>query len=124
MTDVMPSELPEEDFHPSIARNAAVLSMASIFSRALGMVREIIIPHFYGATGLVSAYALAEFVAKILYDLLVGGMLSAALVPVLSDYRRRRALCGDVRPHHGPTHLWKPAHRCVDRSLSPTGAWR
>jgi len=88
MTETIPPELPEEDFHPSIARNAAVLSAASIFSRALGMVREIIIPHFYGASGLVSAYALAEFVAKILYDLLVGGMLSAALVPVLSDYRR------------------------------------
>lgn len=88
MTETLPPELPEEDIHPSIARNAAVLSAASIFSRALGMVREIIIPHFYGASGLVSAYALAEFVAKILYDLLVGGMLSAALVPVLSDYRR------------------------------------
>jgi len=88
VTDTIPPELPEEDIHPSIARNAAVLSLASIFSRVLGMVREIIIPHFYGATGLVSAYALAEFVAKILYDLLVGGMLSAALVPVLSDYRR------------------------------------
>ncbi len=88
MTETIPPELPEEDVHPSIARNAAVLSLASIFSRVLGMVREIIIPHFYGATGLVSAYALAEFVAKILYDLLVGGMLSAALVPVLSDYRR------------------------------------
>ncbi len=88
MTETIPPELPEEDLHPSIARNAAVLSLASIFSRVLGMVREIIIPHFYGATGLVSAYALAEFVAKILYDLLVGGMLSAALVPVLSDYRR------------------------------------
>jgi len=88
VTDNLAPELPAEEVHPSIARNAAVLSLASIFSRALGMVREIIIPHFYGATGLVSAYALAEFVAKILYDLLVGGMLSAALVPVLSDYRR------------------------------------
>jgi len=90
MSETLPPEIElfKEDNHPSIARNAAVLSMASVFSRALGMVREIIIPHFFGATGLVSAYALAEFVAKILYDLLVGGMLSAALVPVLSDYRR------------------------------------
>ncbi len=84
----MSEELTQEEAHPTIARNAAVLSLASIVSRALGMVREILIPHFYGATGLVSAYALAEFVAKILYDLLVGGMLSAALVPVLSEYRR------------------------------------
>ena len=88
MSDVTSPELPPEDVHNSITRNAAVLSAASIFSRGLGMVREIIVPHFYGASGLVSAYALAEFVSKVLYDLLVGGMLSAALVPVLSDYRR------------------------------------
>jgi len=77
----------------SVARNAAILSAASIFSRVLGMVREIIIPHYFGATGLVSAFRLSEFVVRTLYDLLVGGMLSAALVPVLSDYWRpeRRA---------------------------------
>ncbi len=77
----------------SVARNAAILSAASIISRVLGMVREIIIPHYFGATGLVSAFRLSEFVVRTLYDLLVGGMLSAALVPVLSDYRRpeRRA---------------------------------
>ncbi|MCP4168255.1 MAG: murein biosynthesis integral membrane protein MurJ [Chloroflexi bacterium] len=77
----------------SVARNAAVLSAASIVSRVLGMVREIIIPHYFGATGMVSAFRLSEFVVRTLYDLLVGGMLSAALVPVLSDYWRpeRRA---------------------------------
>ncbi len=89
------SEVVEETVEQpgAVARNAAILSAASIFSRVLGMVREIIIPHYFGATGMVSAFRLSEFVVRTLYDLLVGGMLSAALVPVLSDYRRpeRRA---------------------------------
>ena len=79
---------PGVEQYPSVARNAAVLSTASIVSRILGMVREIIIPHYFGATGMVSAFRLSEFVVRTLYDLLVGGMLSAALVPVLSDYWR------------------------------------
>lgn len=83
----------EAEAGPSVARSAAMLSLGNILSRVLGMAREIVIPHYFGASGLVSAFRTAEFVVKILYDLLVGGMLSAALVPVLSDYRRpeRRA---------------------------------
>ncbi len=83
---------------PSVARNAAILGLGNVLSRGLGMLREIIIPHFYGATGLVSAFAVAEFAVRTLYDLLVGGMLTAALVPVLSDYTRpeRRAEFAEV----------------------------
>lgn len=73
---------------PSVARSAAILSLGNVLSRALGMLREIVIPHYFGATGLVSAFAIAEFSVRTLYDLLVGGMLTAALVPVLSDYAR------------------------------------
>lgn len=43
---------------------------------------------YFGASGLVSAFAVASSVPTMLYDFLVGGMLSAALVPVLSDYAR------------------------------------
>jgi len=66
---------------PSVARSAAILSLGNVLSRALGMLREIVIPHYFGATGLVSAFAIAEFSVRTLYDLLVGGMLTAALVP-------------------------------------------
>ena len=77
-----------EEPRVSVARNAAILSAASVTSRVLGLAREIIIPHYFGATGMVSAYRLSEFVVRMLYDLLAGGVLSAALVPVLSDYWR------------------------------------
>ena len=46
----------------------------------------MVIAGYFGASGLVSAFGAASMVPTMLYDLLVGGMLSAALVPVLSDY--------------------------------------
>ena len=73
---------------PSLARSATILSLGNVASRVLGLVRETVIAGYFGATGAVSAFRLAARVPTMLYDLLVGGMLSAALVPVLSDYAR------------------------------------
>jgi len=52
----------------------------------LGLAREFVKADLFGATGLVSAFEVANIVPTIIYDLLVGGMISSALVPVLSDY--------------------------------------
>jgi putative peptidoglycan lipid II flippase len=51
-------------------------------------VREAVISWFFGSSGELSAFNLAARVPAMIYDLLVGGMLSAALVPVFSDYAR------------------------------------
>ena len=48
----------------------------------------MVIAAYFGASGPVSAFTVASSVPKMLYDFLIGGMLSAALVPVLSDYAR------------------------------------
>jgi putative peptidoglycan lipid II flippase len=57
-----------------------------VSSRVLGLLRETVIADLFGATGLVSAFRLASIVPTMLYDLLVGGMVSSALVPVFSEY--------------------------------------
>ena len=68
-----------------IAQAAGIIALGSIASRILGLVREQMIAYFFGASGLVSAFGIAGKVPKMLYELLVGGMLSAALVPVFSQ---------------------------------------
>jgi putative peptidoglycan lipid II flippase len=73
---------------PSLARSASIIALGNIASRVLGLVRETVIAYFFGASGLVSAFQAASTIPTMIYDLLVGGMLSAALVPVLSDYAR------------------------------------
>lgn len=72
-----------------LARSASVLAVGNLASRVLGLLREIVIAALFGATGQVSAFRVAAQVPTLLYDFLVGGMLSAALVPVLSDYAQR-----------------------------------
>lgn len=69
-----------------VARAAGIISLGNVSSRLLGMAREFVKAHLFGATGLVSAFEVANVVPTMLFDLLVGGMISSALVPVLSDY--------------------------------------
>jgi putative peptidoglycan lipid II flippase len=66
-----------------------MLGLGNIASRVLGLVREAVISWYFGSSGELSAFSLAARVPAMIYDLLVGGMLSSALVPVFSDYARR-----------------------------------
>lgn len=79
-----------EEQSSGIARSAGIIALGNVASRLLGVVRVTIIAHYFGASGLVSAFEAAARVPMMIYDLLVSGMLSAALVPVLSTYAGRR----------------------------------
>jgi putative peptidoglycan lipid II flippase len=79
----------------SVGAAAGILAAGNVASRVLGLARETVIADLFGATGLVSAYRVASIVPTMIYDLLIGGMISAALVPVFTDYaapRRRDEL--------------------------------
>jgi len=54
------------------------------------MIRMTLIAGLFGATGLVSAYQIAATVPTMTYELLVGGILSSALVPIFSEYTAAR----------------------------------
>ena len=81
--------LPDDgEVMPSLARSAGILALGNVASRVLGLVRETTITYFFGATGLASAFQAASTIPTMIFDLLTGGVLSAALVPVFSDYAR------------------------------------
>jgi putative peptidoglycan lipid II flippase len=64
--------------------------LGSAFSRVLGIVREQVIAGLFGASAAVDAFTVATRIPTIVFDLLIGGMISAALVPVFSDYAASR----------------------------------
>ena len=73
----------------TIARAASIIALGNVASRVLGLARDTVKANLFGATGLVSAYEAAAIVPTLLYDLLIGGMVSSALVPVFSEYAQR-----------------------------------
>lgn len=70
-------------------RAAFFIAAGNVASRLLGLVREMVIANLFGASGLVSAFRVAQIIPTMLYDLLVGGMVSSALVPVFSEQAER-----------------------------------
>lgn len=67
-------------------RAAFVLMLGTILSRVLGLGREAVKANLFGGGADVDAFTIANHVSIIVYDLLIAGTVSAALVPVFSEY--------------------------------------
>lgn len=70
----------------TLVKAAGFLMAAQLVSRILGFLRETLIAGFYGQSGTTDAYNAAFILPDLLYWLLVGGVISAAFIPVFSEY--------------------------------------
>ncbi|MBX7171321.1 MAG: murein biosynthesis integral membrane protein MurJ [Pyrinomonadaceae bacterium] len=71
----------------SVAKSAGIVSIAVMFSRVLGLVREMVFARYFGAGFLYDAYQVAFTLPNVLRDLFAEGALSAAFVKVFTDYQ-------------------------------------
>ena len=69
-----------------IARAAGIIMVGVILSRVLGLAREQVTALLFGTGDAVAAFTIADNVHTMLFDLVISGMMQAALVPVLSAY--------------------------------------
>lgn len=75
-------------------KNISVVATATVLSRVLGLVREILIAAVFGTGALASAYASAFTLPNLFRRLLGEGALTAAFVPTLThelEHRQRSA---------------------------------
>ena len=69
----------------SVARNTAIFSILTGFSRVVGLLREIVFASYFGTTGYASAFAIAYQVPNYIAQLFAQSALSAAFVPVCTE---------------------------------------
>ncbi|HEX5741400.1 MAG TPA: murein biosynthesis integral membrane protein MurJ [Pilimelia sp.] len=74
---------------PGVAGNSATMAVLSLASRATGYLRAASVTAALGTLAVGNAYNTAQFFPAMIYELLLGGILSSVLVPVL--VRRRKA---------------------------------
>lgn len=67
-----------------LAVNAAIVMGATLLSRITGFFREMLIPAKFGVGIVSDVYDVAFKFPDLMFSLLIGGAISAALVPVLS----------------------------------------
>lgn len=70
----------------SLTNAAGIMMVSIVLSRITGYVREILVPHVFANRVVSDAYNTAFKITDIMYSLLIGGAISAALIPVLTSY--------------------------------------
>ena len=71
-----------------IGRAAAVIGVLTVVSGVIGFGRQLVFAHTVGASCVGTAYTTANQVPNIIYDIVLGGALTSAVVPVLTPARR------------------------------------
>ena len=97
---VPPSD-PERDRAEAVGRAIAgaalVIMLGNVLSRALGLAREFLAAGRFGTGDPIAAFAIADQVHTLLFDLAVSGMLQAALIPVLAAWAVRDVTRAELR---------------------------
>ena len=73
----------------ALARTSSRMAVGTIASRATGFGRTAVLAYVLGAGPLAQAYNVANTTPNILYELLLGGVLTSVVVPLLVEASRK-----------------------------------
>src|SRR5687768_16915957 len=88
VADTPPGESPRPSAGTRVAGAAGIMVAAILLSRVLGLVRDMVVSYYFGASaGIVAdAYKTAFSLPDLFYYLIAGGALSSAFIPVFTEY--------------------------------------
>jgi putative peptidoglycan lipid II flippase len=75
-----------------LLRSSAVVGIMTMISRVLGLIRDVVVAGYFGASGASDAFFVAFKIPNFLRRLFAEGAFAQAFVPVLSEYRSQRDL--------------------------------
>ena len=67
------ASLSKASVQPSVARSTAVMAVATLGSRATGLIRTFVMAYALGNTLITSAYQIANNMPNLIFDLVAGG---------------------------------------------------
>jgi putative peptidoglycan lipid II flippase len=114
VVDPDPIGLPVEDSRGEFVRNTAVMSVGTALSRITGFLRLTAQTAAVGVTvsALGNTYTTANTTPNIVYELVLGGILTSVFVPVFVEWTQR----------HGRDDAWLLADRVLTLALVVLGA--
>lgn len=74
----------------SLARSAALMGIIILFSKVLGLVRDMLVAGEYGTTVAAQAYETASKLPVTIFDFVLGGVVTAAFIPVYNSLAVKR----------------------------------
>ncbi|MFD1261913.1 murein biosynthesis integral membrane protein MurJ [Entomomonas asaccharolytica] len=85
-------QVPKKANSSGLLRSSIIVSLMTLLSRVLGMVRDIIVARYFGSDSAADAFFVAFRIPNFLRRLFAEGAFAQAFVPVLSEYRTKRSL--------------------------------
>lgn len=85
----MSKKRPKHAAPPKVGNSAALISICTIISRITGFARTWAMAFALGATFISSSYQVANNLPNMLYELVMGGMLATAFLPVYVSVKRK-----------------------------------
>lgn len=67
----------------ALVRGGGTMALGTVVSRATGLVRTLVLGAALGVNALSDAYNVSNTVPNVVYDLLLGGVLTSVIVPIL-----------------------------------------
>lgn len=83
---------PRKEKGNGLLRSSMVVSLMTLISRVLGMVRDVVIARYFGSNSAADAFFVAFRIPNFLRRLFAEGAFAQAFVPVLSEYRTKYTL--------------------------------
>ena len=77
--------------HQGIAKAAGIVAAGTVLSRILGFARDMILAKIFGATVAADAFYVAFRVPNLLRELFAEGSMSAAFIPVFTEYLSKKS---------------------------------
>ena len=84
------SEQSQNENH-SLVKAAGVIGIATFSSRILGFIRDMVLARLFGATPAADAFFVAFRIPSLLRELFAEGSMSAAFIPVFTEYYTLRS---------------------------------
>lgn len=81
-----------ESAKSGLLRSSVVVSVMTMLSRVLGMVRDMVVAAYFGSSPAADAFFIAFKIPNFMRRLFAEGAFAQAFVPVLSEYRAQRSL--------------------------------
>lgn len=73
----------------SLVRSSGVMAIGTLASRGTGFLRTLVLVYAVGVTGVANAYNNANTLPNTVYDLMLGGILTSVVVPLLVSAAKR-----------------------------------
>lgn len=73
-----------------ITKSASTVAFFTMISRVAGLIRDTVLFHIFGATGITDAFFIAFTIPNVLRRFVAEGALTVAFIPVYTDIREKR----------------------------------